>query len=138
MEAARPEHPLKPKLELEASEHMTDFSVDGALFAPLVDIYEDDKHIYIVADMPGVRPEDVEVTVRDHELVVNGRIVQEQFPGEVLLYQEYAVGHWHRHFRLTEDVDRGAIEASMENGILTITLPKAHRVKARRIPVRTD
>lgn len=132
-----PDYPAQQKQELDKSEHETDFRVEGRLFAPLVDIYEDDTNIYIVADMPGVRPEDVEVSAGRHELVVNGRIVQELYPDEWPLYQEYHAGHWHRHFQLTDDVDRDRIDASMSNGMLTITLPKSVQTKAKRIKVRS-
>ena len=127
----------KQKQELDKSDHETDFRVDGRLFAPLVDIYEDDTNIYIVADMPGVTPDGVEVSAGRHELVVNGRIVQELYPDEWPLYQEYHAGHWHRHFQLTDDVDRDRIDASMSNGVLTITLPKSVQIKAKRIKVRS-
>lgn len=132
-----PQHPIQPKQELDREEHMSDFRVDGRLFAPLVDIYEDDVNIYIVADLPGVQPEDVEVSVQRHELVVNGRIVHEQCPDEWPLYQEYQAGHWHRHFQLTDDVDRDRIDASMSKGMLTVTLPKSVKTKAKRIKVRS-
>lgn len=131
------EHPVPQKQELDRGEHVTDFQIEGRLYAPLVDIYEDDLNIYIVADMPGVRPDDVEVSVRRHELVVNGRIVQERYPDEWPIYQEYQPGHWHRHFQLTDDVDRERIDASISKGILTVTLPKSARTKAKRIKVRT-
>lgn len=136
--AGGPEHPAPRKQELVKAEHVEDFSVDGQLFAPMVDIYEDDVNIYIVADMPGVGPDDVEVTVRSDELVVNGRIVQSQFPDEVPLYQEYLAGHWHRHFQLTDDVDRERIDALMDKGILTMTLPKSAKTKAKKIKVRSS
>jgi HSP20 family protein len=136
-EAEAREHPVQPKQELDQSEHATDFRVDGRLYAPLVDIYEDDVNIYIAADMPGVSPDDVEVSVRQHELVVNGRIVLEQYPDEWPLYQEYHPGHWHRHFQLTDDVDREGIDASISKGVLTIILPKSAKTKAKRIKVRT-
>jgi len=107
----------------------------GAYFTPLVDIYETPEELVLVADMPGVSREDVEVHLDGDTLTVEGRASADEYEGLKPLYVEYGVGGFYRRFTLGETIDRAGIKALVKNGVLTLHLPKAERARARRIEV---
>ena len=108
----------------------------GAYFAPLVDIYETPEELVLVADMPGVSREDVEVHLDGDTLTVEGRASAGEYEGLKPLYVEYGVGGFYRRFTLGEAIDRAGIKALVKNGVLTLRLPKAEHARARRIEVQ--
>lgn len=89
-------------------------------------------------DMPGVGTENVMIDLRDNELIINGEVAQESFRDERVLYNEYSVGHYHRHFVISDAINRDKIEAKMSDGVLSLVLPKAEHVKPRKIEVKTE
>jgi len=107
----------------------------GAYFTPLVDIYETPEELVLVADMPGVSREDVEVHLDGDMLTVEGRANADEYEGLKPVYVEYGVGGFYRRFTLGETIDRAGIKALVKNGVLTLHLPKAERARARRIEV---
>ena len=107
----------------------------GAYFTPLVDIYETPEELVLVADMPGVSREDVEVHLDGDTLTVEGRANADEYEGLKPVYVEYGVGGFYRRFTLGETIDRAGIKALVKNGVLTLHLPKAERARARRIEV---
>ena len=110
----------------------------GHWFVPATDIYETTEKVVLVVDMPGVCFDCAHVNVVDDELVVTGHVTHSEDEDDYVLYREYDVGHYHRHFGLPETVDRGKIEAVMASGVLTVTMPKTEEVKPRRIPVKVS
>ena len=108
----------------------------GNWFVPATDIYETPEQVILVMDMPGVCFDCAHVNIVDEELVVTGHVTHGEDQDDYVLYREYDVGHYHRHFGLLELIDRGRIEASMANGVLTITMPKTEQAKPRRIPIK--
>jgi HSP20 family protein len=119
-------------------EHMTsaEGTRDVPVYVPAVDIYESEDALYVVADMPGVGPEDVAIDVRENQLTLRGTVQQEKSKERDLL-REYGVGDYYRQFTLGRMIDQGKIEASMKDGVLTLTLPKADITKPRKITVKT-
>ena len=107
----------------------------GACFTPRVDIFEDDKELVVHADMPGVRPEDVDLRYERGELVLHGRFHPRQRPGQFLL-REYDEGDYYRVFQIHESIDSARIEATCKNGVLTIRLPKVEAARPRQVNVR--
>jgi HSP20 family protein len=107
----------------------------GAVFTPQVDIFENDKELILYADMPGVRPEGVDLRYERGELILHGRFEAPDRPGHVLL-REYEDGDFYRVFEIHESIDSNRIEASCKNGVLTIRLPKAEAARPRQINVR--
>jgi HSP20 family protein len=105
------------------------------VYVPAVDIYESEDALVLVADMPGVGPESVSIDIRDNQLSLRGTVVLEETKERVHL-QEYGVGDYYRQFSLGRAIDQSRIEASMRNGVLTLTLPKADVVKPRKISVK--
>jgi HSP20 family protein len=106
------------------------------VYVPPVDIYESQDAIVILADMPGVAPEGVDVDLRDNQLTFTGKVVLEESKERMLL-QEYGVGDFYRQFTLSSRIDQGKIEASMKAGVLVLTLPKAEVAKPKKITVKT-
>jgi len=106
------------------------------VYVPPVDIYESQDAIVILADMPGVAPEGVDVDLRDNQLTFTGKVVLDESKERMLL-QEYGVGDFYRQFTLSSRIDQGKIEASMKDGVLVLTLPKAEVAKPKKITVKT-
>jgi HSP20 family molecular chaperone IbpA len=106
----------------------------GVTFTPRVDIYETDKELVLVADMPGVRPENVDLRYEQGELIVYGK-VEPRHGGRTNLLSEYQVGDFYRVFAIHESIDSTKITAEFKNGVLTVHLPKAEAVRPRQIKV---
>lgn len=102
--------------------------------APNVDIYETKEAYTILAEMPGVNKNGLEVTVEDNELVITGRRDLKPFAGETL-HRESRPAHFRRVFELDPAIDTDRISARMEQGVLTLVLPKAERAKPRRVQI---
>jgi HSP20 family protein len=106
------------------------------VYIPAVDIYESQDALVLVADMPGVGSDSVSIDIRDNQLTLRGTIQLEPGDKERVLLQEYGVGDYFREFTLGRAIDQAKIEASMKDGVLTHTLPKADIVKPRKITVK--
>lgn len=106
---------------------------DRPLLAPAVDIFENADEYRVVADLPGVRQEDIDIDLERGELVLFAKR-QVGREGEALALGR-AEGDFRRVFRIPEDLDRSKVEASFDNGVLLIRLPKSERAKPRRISV---
>ena len=102
---------------------------------PRVDILETEQDLLIRADLPGVKPADVDVRFENGELTIHGRRNPTNADKKLSLW-EYEPAHYHRAFRLSEDVAADKIEAELKNGVLTVRLPKAEAAKPRRITVK--
>ena len=122
----------KPKQKVERRDETTR---PGTYFQPAVDIFETNDELVLVADMPGVPPDGVDVGLEGDELSIEGRVSSGEYDGLKPLYVEYGVGGYHRRFTLGEMIDRDGIKAQMKNGVLVLKLPKAERARARRIAV---
>ena len=115
------------------------FGEDATLnssWAPACDIFEDKEGIKIVAEVPGVNPEDVKLSLENNTLTIRGekKQVTEEKTEHVHRY-ERNYGVFERSFGLPTTVDPEKVEAEYSNGLLTVTLPKVERAKPREIPV---
>ena len=106
-------------------------------FAPPVDIFENDKELTLYADLPGVRPEDIDLKYERGELILHGRVSARQHPGNLLL-GEYQEGDYYRVFRIHESIDSTRIGAECKNGVLIVHLPKVEAARPRQINVRAQ
>lgn len=106
------------------------------VFMPRVDIYETDNQVVLIADMPGVDEESVDITLEKNVLTIHGYIGENDKEGYGLAYSEYNVGNYERTFALSDEVDRDKIEATMKHGVLQLTLPKAEEARTRKIEVK--
>lgn len=103
--------------------------------APRVDIYETDKAFVLLADMPGVTAEGLEVVAERNELVIRGHVERPERPPD---YQEFELADYHRTFIVTEDLDTEGISAALRDGVLKVEIPKSPLMQPKKIPVRTE
>ena len=111
---------------------------EGVYFKPNVDIFETDRALMVVADLPGADAEDVEIDLRDNKLTLTGVVDTSWNDNWQPLYREFRSGHFTRQFRLGQHIDQGQISAEMNDGVLRLTLPKAERAVPRKIEVTTS
>jgi HSP20 family protein len=105
---------------------------------PAVDVFEDKDAVKIVAELPGVKPDDVKLSLESNLLTIRGEKKQEaEERSERVHRYERSYGSFERAFALPSTVDGEKISAEYQNGILTVTVPKAERARPREIPVRT-
>jgi HSP20 family protein len=108
----------------------------GRAYQPNVDIIEKTDELLVLADVPGARPEDIDVHFENRTLDIHAK-VQPRYPENTrLLMQEYGVGDFHRSFEVSEAIDAARIYAECTDGVLTLHLPKAEAVKPRKIAVK--
>jgi len=105
-------------------------------FSPNADIVELPGELQVLADMPGLRPEDVDIHFENGTLSIHGKVADRQLDGTNYLLREYDVGDFHRSFEVSEAVNAEGINADYANGVLTLHLPKTEAVKARKIAVK--
>ncbi len=104
---------------------------------PADDVYEDRDAVKIVAELPGVKPEDVKLSLENSLLTIRGEKKQEvEERNERIHRYERSYGSFERAFALPTTVDGERISAEYRNGILTVTVPKTERARPREIPVR--
>jgi HSP20 family protein len=103
--------------------------------SPRVDIYETDKAYVLLADLPGVGPDGLDVVAERGELVIRGRV---SHPATTPDYQEFELADYYRTFALTEDLDTSGITATLRDGVLRLEIPKSPRMQPKKIPVRTE
>jgi HSP20 family protein len=107
------------------------------VFVPAVDIYESENALTLLADMPGVPIENVDIDLDSDQLTVRGGMPQTEETGKVI-FREYTAGDYHRQFTLSSDIDREKIQASMKDGVLKLVLPKAEVAKPIKITVKSS
>lgn len=108
----------------------------GLVFTPNVDIFETDKELVLLADMPGVKAEDLSIDLRDDTLTLSGNVQPDQYPGENEIFKEYEVGKYYRQFSLSEIIDQTKIDAQLKDGVLRLTMPKVEKATPRKIAVQ--
>ena len=108
------------------------------VFLPPADIYETKDSIVVLAEMPGVPPEGVDISLERRVLTIRGHSVANDHSGYQRVYNEYADGDYERVFTLSENIDRDRIEATLRDGVLQLVLPKAETAKARKIELKTS
>lgn len=128
------ENELKVQQKQEVK-HQGETTKREKYYIPAVDIFESEKDVTVIAEMPGVTAEGIEVTLEDDVLTIKGKKAAELATGRILL-QEYESGNYQRRFTVAETIDQENIKASMNNGMLRITLPKAEPAKPRKIEVQ--
>lgn len=105
-------------------------------YSPAVDILENQDELTVLADMPGVHPEDVEVHFENGTLAIRGHVRERQGEETRFLRREYGVGDYYRTFQVSELVDAQQISAEYVDGVLTLHLPKVAQARPRRIEVK--
>ena len=109
---------------------------DGVAFSLALDVAEDEDEFLVQASLPGITPEDIEVTLDDQTLTISGKMSQEEEIAEKRYHlRERRFGSFARSITLPVAVDADKVEAVNENGVLTLHLPKVETVKAKKITV---
>jgi HSP20 family protein len=124
---------VKEKQELSAPAEQTK---PGPVFTPAVDIFENDKQIVLLADMPGVQAKALTIDLRENTLTLDGGVDSFNVSGEKDLIIEYGVGRYYRQFSLSEVIDQEKIDAQIKDGVLRLTLPKVAKAAPRTISVQ--
>lgn len=107
----------------------------GRAVAPRMDVYETDTTFVLVADMPGVRPDGLEVAAERDVLTIRGRVTRPERAPE---HQEYELTDFFQTLALTEDLDANGVSASLKDGVLRVTIPKSPTVQPKKIHVRVE
>ena len=130
--SASQELSVRDKKELLSKEEKT---VPGRYYIPYADIHETDEALTVVMEVPGVERKDITVALENNVLRVDGQIDFSKYDGLEPVYTEYNVGHYTRSFTLSNKIDHEQISAQLEDGVLTLTLPKAKEAQPRRISI---
>lgn len=124
----------KEKMEVSSSAEQT---TPGPLFTPSVDIFETEQQLTLLADMPGVKAEGVNIDLRENILTLSGDVKAPEGENEIDIIREYRTGRYFRVFTLSDNIDQSKIEGEIKDGVLHLKLPKAEAAKPRRISVKT-
>jgi len=102
---------------------------------PAVDVFEDETGITLLADMPGVPKDQLELKVEGDELTIEGSVQSSTPEGLEAVYAEVRVPRFRRSFTLSRELDSAKIDASLKDGVLTLRIPKQSHAQPRRIAV---
>jgi HSP20 family protein len=114
------------------------FARAGQLFSgwsPALDLYQSNDNVIAVVELPGMRKEDIEISLHDGTLTISGERKHESTNGDKAERTERYVGTFRRSIALPTRVDANKVSATYRDGILTVTLPKAEEVKPKQIQV---
>ncbi|RLB11359.1 MAG: Hsp20/alpha crystallin family protein [Deltaproteobacteria bacterium] len=126
---------LKPKDKTQVSTHIEQ-TKPGKVFIPDVDIYETEKEIVVLADMPGVTAEKLNVSLKDNILTLDGEVEPLEGKEEREIFKEFETGRFYRQFSLSQVIDQSKIEAELKDGVLKLILPKVEKATPRKIEVK--
>jgi len=114
------------------------FGRPGQLFtgwSPALDLYQNSENVVTIVELPGMRTEDIEISLHDGTLTISGERKRETSNGERAERTERYIGKFRRSIMLPTHVDANKVSAIYRDGILTVTLPKAEEAKPKQIPV---
>ena len=105
-------------------------------FVPRADIFETDKEIFVLADIPGANEKTVDITLEKNVLSITAFVEPTIPSGFEVAYAEYEEGDYQRSFRLSDEIDRDKIEAIVKDGVLRLNLPKSQEARVKKIAVQ--
>lgn len=128
--------------EIERLFDLSGLSRDVGSFSgwtPSLDVYQDKDSVYVKAELPGMRKEDIDISLHDGMLTISGERKREEKTQEGDTFRtERFFGRFHRSVVLPTSVETDKVEASYKDGILSITLPKAEEAKPKHIEVNVS
>ncbi|OPX23664.1 MAG: hypothetical protein B1H03_00985 [Planctomycetales bacterium 4484_113] len=138
------EHPvrtLRDELDRLFGDFFEESSMEGkgslARWAPRADVKEDEKAFYLKADLPGMKKEDIDISVENNQLVVTGeRSFSKEEKKEDYHFVERSYGKFYRAFTLPGSVDVDNIKATYQDGVLEVELPKKEEVKPKKVSIK--
>jgi len=111
--------------------------LDGEMLNPAMDVHQTGDEIIVTASLPGLKAEDVDITITGQTLAIRGEFkADEKVERDQYLYRERRYGTFHRQVELPVRVQGDATTATFEDGVLTLRIPKAEEVKPRQIKVK--
>jgi len=125
---------VKPKQEVTSQAEQTK---PGVVFTPSVDIFETERELTLLADLPGVKAENLTIDLRENTLTLTGEVEPFERADEEDILIEYEIGKYYRQFSLSNVIDQSKIDANLTDGVLRLTLPKVEEAKPRKIEIRT-
>ncbi len=108
----------------------------GLVFNPAVDIFETERELTLLADLPGVKAKDLKIDLKDNVLTLTADEKPLEGPGEKDVIREYRTGTYYRQFSLSDTIDQSKIQAVLKEGVLKLTLPKVEAATPRKITVQ--
>lgn len=126
---------LKPRTTESAASTTEARPADRRTAAPRVDIHESAEAVHLLADMPGVAADGLEVSVHGDVLTLRGRSRAQEPEKTHAIWREYAIRDYERSFRLGHAIDSERITAAVKDGVVRVTLPKAAVAQPKRIAV---
>ena len=137
-------HQLRDEVDRLFSNLVTHPTVSGATRLvtgrefPLVNVWEDNDQVYAECELPGVRSEELEVSVLGNELTIKGRRAETAEPQATYHRRERGVGAFLRTLPLPAEIAADRVQAELRDGVLAITLPKIESAKPRKVQVQTS
>jgi HSP20 family protein len=125
---------VKPKHEVTSK---TEQTRPGIVFTPSVDIFETERELTVLADLPGVTPKNLTIDLRENTLTLTGQVEPFEKTHEQDILVEYEVGKYYRQFSLSNVIDQSKIDAKLTDGVLRLTLQKVEEAKPRKIEVKS-
>ena len=115
----------------------TEHTRTGPMYRPDVDIIERPDELTVLADLPGVTADEIDINFENGVLTIHGK-VEPRLSDGTYLRQEYGVGDVHRTFNVSKAIDGSAISAEYADGVLTLHLPKVEAVRPHKIAVKAS
>jgi HSP20 family molecular chaperone IbpA len=109
----------------------------GLVFTPAVDIFETEKEITLLADIPGAKPDELTIDLRDNTLTLSADIAPVDKSDEEDILKEYETGRYYRQFTLSEIINQENIDAKLNDGVLRLSLPKVEKATPKKITVKS-
>ena len=125
---------VREKQELSSPAEQT---TPGMVFTPAVDIFETEKEITLLADMPNVKADDLTIDLRDNTLTLSADTAPVENAEDEDILVEYESGKYYRQFTLGELINQENIDAKLTDGVLRLTLPKVEKATPKKIAVKT-
>ena len=123
---------------MAGEENRSKSAVSRERYLPAVDALETTDELVLIADMPGVTAENLDVTVEQGVLTLSGHVEPAPVESKEALQQEFLRGDYYRQFRLPREFSTDKMDASLKGGVVTIRIPREERSKPRRIEIRTE
>lgn len=123
----------KEKAEVTAPAEQTK---PGLVFTPAVDIFETDTELTLLADMPGVKINNLNIDLNENVLTLDGDVESPEGADETDIIREYRTGKYQRQFTLSQVIDQSKIDAELKDGVLQLKLPKIEAATPRKITVK--
>ena len=139
-----PIHQLRDEVDRLVTSVLTNPTVAGAARMvtgrgfPAVNVWDDRENVFVEAEVPGLKAEQLDISVVGDELTIRGERPEQDQSGTQYHRRERGVGSFTRVIRLTTEVDANRVQAALSDGVLLLTLPKAEAAKPRKIKVNSD